>query len=252
MKNPWNDANWKLINMHNHPFFKGRSPMVPVEYKNSPILFCGSCDISGYRHNEYWYDIYCRHKGLDPASYSYIGSPLCTLSSLIRRIYAYLKITEVIPKVVLLVAPVSADEHMINGTCYSIMHKNDIMDPLKFVCRANIVPPEDQVSLVSLQNVYSEYRSIDQMVYEFCRDFSFLEMLCNAHGIKLYWTPNLTRNASEFYKHIELFLDAHEFAKNTFIGYTPSLEVDTMYGSPTAEAHAVIASLFLNADVTDL
>lgn len=246
MNNPWTDPNWKTIDFTNHRFFKGLVNDSTIQIKESTKVFAGSCDISGVKHARYWHEIYCESAGLDHDSFVYIGNSVYTLSSILRKLYSYLNIIETPPTELLLVAPVSTHEHIVNGTCYSI---NDKLAPMDFLYRSRLIPQEDIDEISKLQQAFEINNSREQQIYNFCREFSFLEMICKNYNIKLRWTPNLTWNALQFYRNIDELLDSHSFAKKTFIGYDPKFEIDKTYDSPTASSHEKIAALFLNSSV---
>jgi hypothetical protein len=241
MSNPWRDLTWKTLKLSDHALFNqtGGSQVV----LNSQILFAGSCDINGVRHGEYWHEIYCKSLGLPHADYTLLGDAVNMLPSLLRKIYVYLKTCDVPPAQILLVAPVSVPEHIIGGKCYSISHRPR---PLDFLYRLGAVPARLIPKVSILQQAYNVSFSREQEVYNFCRDFSFLEMMCSAYHITLKWTPNRTGNASLFYKSIDDLLDAHSFAKSTFIGYEPTYDLDEKFDAPTAASHQALASFFLS------
>lgn len=246
MTNPWKDPNCNTIYLENHPFFKKLSSSSITEIKESSILFAGSCDISGVKFDRYWHEIFCEERKLEHDKYAYIGAALYGLPSLVRRIYDYLKLIDSPPKELLLVSPVATPEHLINDILYPINHRAEAMS---FLYRANIVPKELSNRTTKLQEAYSESFSTEQAVYNFCKEFSFLEMICKAYNIRFYWTTNLTWNSHFFFDKLDLFLEAHDFARDTFIGSAKGdIEYNREYDSPTASAHRSIASLFLNSD----
>jgi hypothetical protein len=241
MANPWNDLTWRTLKLSDHALFNktGGSQIV----LNSPIVFAGSCDINGIRHGEYWHEIYCESLGLRHEEYTLLGDAVNMLPSLVRKLYVYLKMCDTKPAQILLVAPVSVPEHIIEGKCYSITHR---VRPLDFLYRLGAVPARLIPKVSSLQQAYNVSFSRDQEIYNFCRDFSFLEMMCAFYDIDLKWTPNRTGNASLFYKSIDDLLDAHPFAKSTFIGYEPTYDIDEKFDAPTASSHKSLAAFFLS------
>jgi hypothetical protein len=240
--NPWNDSNWKTINLSQNRLFKGLSKENIVEYKYSPILFAGSCDAAGLRYEKYWHELYCEVKGINHKDYVVVGRPVCSFSSINRQLYVYLQKVDRTPKKLLMVVPISAHESVLEGTCYSITERPE---PVNFINRLGLAPKSCVEIGYKLQEAYSSANSLDQKIYDFCKDFSFLEMMCKLYNIELFWTQNLTQSSQKHYGDINNFLDEHEFAKKTFIGHLPATEFDNAFDSPTADSHKKIAQLFL-------
>jgi hypothetical protein len=85
-----------------------------------------------------------------------------------------------------------------------------------------------------------------QLLYEFCKNYSFIEMMTMAYGIQFYWTPNLTKKAEQFYKDLDIYLEGHDFAKKTFLGYnTETIEDTNGLDFPSGKSHVAISNLFL-------
>lgn len=241
--NPWNDTNWKTINLSQSRLFKGLIKENVVEYKNSSILFAGSCDVSGLRYEKYWHELYCEGKNLSHKDYVVIGRPVCSFSSLNRQLYSYLKNVDKPPSKLFLVVPITAHENMLEGTCYSITERPE---PVQFINRLNLAPMSCVDIGYKLQEAYALATSDEQKIYNFCQDFSFLEMMCKSYGIKLFWTQNLTHSGQHHYEDINIFLEEHDFAKSTFIGHTPATDFDNSFDSPTYDSHKKISQLFLD------
>lgn len=241
--NPWKNPNWKMINFADIRFFRMHevTKAHSVHPKVADLLFLGSCDINGHRQERYWHEILCEQLGLQHNAHTFIGNSTYTLGSMVRRVYTYLKSVESAPKVILLVCPIATHEHIVDGTCYSINPNPDAMD---FLYRIGAVEDKDIRAVSALQRAYKQTTTREQEIYNFCKEFSFLEMICKAYGIKLLWTPNRTKNALPFFQNVDELLDAHDFAKSTFIGYDSNYDFDEMLDSPTAASHKAYAELF--------
>ena len=245
MKTPWNDPNWKTIDLSQNRLFRNLVKENIVEPKNSSLLFAGSCDAAGLRYEKYWHEIYCEKLSLNHKDFSVIGRPVCSFSSVNRQLYAYLKTLKVTPSKLLMVVPITSNESILEDTCYTITERPE---PVDFISRLALAPKNRVEIGYKLQEAYASAYSTEQKIYDFCRDFSFLEMICKSYGIKLHWTQNVTRSSTNHYNDINIFVESHEFAKQTFIGHTPGTEFDNAFDSPTADSHRKIAELFLRCN----
>ena len=238
---PWSNENWPLVNIGKHKFFRDKFETPLSNNSTSVVMFAGSCDLSGVRHGKYWHELLCETLEIEPLTAAYLGTPICTFPSLLRRLYVQLKNTNNSPKRLFLVAPVSTQEHLIDGTCYSI---NTRQRPMEFLYRTGLIPPTAISQASALQRAYELNNGFNQRVYSFQRDFSFLEMICRAYSIDLRWTPNRTKNASLFYTDVSKMLEDHEFARKTCVGFDVEYDFDTTHDAPTSASQQRIAELF--------
>lgn len=244
MNNAWNDPNYPFMDFSSHPLYSKTHNQIPVDIKPSEILFAGSCDIGGYNNYKHWYEIYCENLNLDHSNYVRIGHIGQPMSALVRKIYAYLNMVSTPPKQILMVAPISIPEQMLDGIMCPVPSD---LDTISFFERTKLLSESSTIRLTNLMFSLRQATRQGQLTYDFCQNFSFLEMLTKFYNIKLRWTPNLTRRSTQYYKNIQLYLNNHSFAKETFIGYDPSI-VDmssTKVDIPTDDAQRALAQLFL-------
>lgn len=236
--NAWKDANYPTMDMREYRFYQYVFRDRTVEYDGSEVLCLGSCDISGNREVEYWHEIYSKMRNV---KYTKIGQPGQSFSALMRQFYAYLKNAPA-PKLLLLVVPITSPEHVLDNKCYSVTYR-----PLavEHYIRTNMIPENVLDTFTALHNAYAASNNLNEKIYNFCREFSFLEMMCKAHNIELKWTFNITRSADEHYKERDKFLDAHDFAKSTYLQTSECMTYDKTYLCPTSEAHFILASTFM-------
>lgn len=245
LNTPWNNPNYPSLDFTNHKVYSKNHNQQPVELKNSEILFVGSCDISGDREDRYWHEIYCETVGINHDDYVKIGSIGQPMEALIRKIYAYLKSVDLPPKKIFMVAPICTPEYIMNDMAYPVPRD---LDSIQFLERLNLIPP---TVLYPLSNLIFALRGAvgpGQITYDFLKNYSFLEVMMKAYAIELYWTPNLTRKANAFYKNLDSYLEKHDYAKKTFIGYDPAtikFNADSL-DYPSKESHQCIANLFLS------
>lgn len=243
--NPWNDPNFPFLDFSEYKLYSKIHNQTLVPNTTSEILFTGSCDISGLRKEKYWHEIYCEQKKLNWDEFVKIGTIGQPMPALIRKIYGYLKSVEVAPKIIFMVAPVSLPEYILNGRAYPLPKTFDVIE---FLERLEIIPHEVMNKMVHLMSAHRQSTGPGQILYDFCQNFSFLEMITRAYNIEFYWTPNMTRKAKQYYRDLSKFLEAHEFAKKTFLGYEESL-IDSNSKDldfPSAASHQHIANLFLS------
>ena len=245
MSTPWTDPNYPGLDFTKHKLYAGDHNQQPVLIKYSEILFAGSCDISGARESKYWHEIYCEESGLNSEDYVKIGHIGQPLNALVRKIYSYLKLVDRPPKKIFMVAPISCPEHILNSVAYPVPPDKETA---KFLERIGIIPSAILPAVTGLINMNSDTYGPGQMSYEFCRNYSFLELMMRAYDIRLYWTPNLTRKAAEYYKNLDTYLSHHEYARNTFIGYDNSTVdfASDKLDFPSTESHLRLANLFLS------
>lgn len=245
MINSWNDPNYPTLDLTVHSLYAKNHNQKSIEIKSTEILFAGSCDISGAKKDMYWHEIYCNKMQLNHDNYLVIGNLGQPMSALIRKIYAYLKLVETPPKKLFMVAPVILPERILNSVAYPVSRN---LNSITFNKKLNIIPEEVLAKLSNLTEIENQIIDIEQQIYEFCQSFSFLELLTKVYNIKLYWTPNLTRQAFKYYQNLDNFLLNHEFAKNTYLGYDASTVdlLSTALDFPSAESHNAIANRFLS------
>lgn len=243
--NPWNDPNYPFLDFTEYSLYARIHNQKPVSALESSILFAGSCDISGQRKEKYWHEIYCETLGLNKDDYVKIGTMGQPMNALVRKIYGYLKLVKTPPKRILMVAPVSLPEFIIDGKAYPIPRTFEVVE---FFERLDIIPKETMPKLIHTMVAHRQCITDEHILYEFCQNFSFLEMITKAYDIELYWTPNLTRKAKQYYKNIDIFLKNHDFANRTFLGYDNSTVEDSSkdLDFPSAKSHVRLANLFLS------
>lgn len=244
MNNPWKDPNYPTLDFTKHKVYSASHNQRPVEAKSSEILFCGSCDIAGIKKEKYWYEIYCEKLNLNCDDYVKIGSIGQPMQALVRKIYAWLKLVDKPPKKIFMVAPVAMPEQILSKTAWPVPRTLDI---IPFFARVGVIPPEVLSRIIPLIVAQRQVSGPGHLLYEFCQNFSFLEMMTKAYGIELRWTPNLTRKAVEYYKDLDIYLEEHDFAKKTFIGYDHSTVDLTGSGLdfPNKKSHVAISDRFL-------
>lgn len=242
--NAWTDANYPTLDMRQHRFYESVFRDRTIEYTGSEVLCLGSCDISGNRQVEYWHEIYSKARNIKCAV---IGQPGQSFSAVLRQLYVYLKNAPA-PKLLLIVVPITSPEHVLDNKCYSVTYRPLAVEHYN---RMNMIPENVLDRFMALHNAYAASNNLDERIYNFCREFSFLEMMCKAYNIQLKWTLNITRSAEDHYKEKDKFLDAHDFAKSTYLQTSKCMSYDRTYLCPTAEAHFILANTFMKETSND-
>lgn len=237
--NPWQDSNYPTLDYRDHKFYNVFADP-SVEYKHSPIVFAGSCDIGGNRQSRYWHEIYSEKFSIKDAIK--IGRPSQSFSGMNRVLYTYLSNVEEKPNKILMVVPMTSAEHVINGVCYSVNYMKMAVDHLE---RLGIIPSNDFQLFKRLSASYYTSNTLEERLFNFGKEFSFLEMMCKCYSIDLQWTFNLTLSAEAHYNNKDLFAKSHPFAAKTYIGTKECKVYDTTYYSPSAPAHEILAQLFI-------
>jgi hypothetical protein len=240
---PWKDANYPTLDLREHRLYNSRLADRTVEYKNSPILFIGSCDVAGIKHGKYWHEIYAEKRQL--VNYVKIGQAIQSFSGLMRTVYTYLSNVEEKPKSIYMVVPMTSAEHVIGNKCYSVNYQKL---PVEHLHRLQIIPESSWSVFQKLHEAYNLSDCLEERIYNFGREFSFLEMMCKAYNIELKWTFNLTITSKFHFGDVNNFIDSHNFAKNTYIGTKETDAYDLVNYCPTYTAHKLLADLFMDSE----
>lgn len=190
----------------------------------TPVLFLGSCDMSGPLDvaDQVWSRKV--HASLQKVlgEFPYIGlSRVHTgYAALVRRLYTFCetygpprRLFVVLPRPVCMEIP-------IRGTLVNVTERERYV---KFLYKVNkLTESEFNLCMQAVEFARSHQDNPDYQLYQFEQSSAFLKTLCQAHKIKLQWTPNLSATAVDYYaRWIELFLKDNQFMRERCVGVAP-------------------------------
>jgi hypothetical protein len=218
----------------------------------SPIIFLGSCDMSGpiTNANAVW------SKVLHSTFKSYNTSlPYIALSrvhsgydALTRRLFTYCKAYGAPKKVFIVLPRPVCEEIPINGTLVNVTERERYLSYLVRIDK--LTPKEYGACLKTMEMARLHKDSLEFQLYKFEQASAMLESICERYKIEISWTPNLSATAVEYYeKWLQVFLKECPYMAQTFAGVAKvhDFAVDGSTGEITQSS---IANMFLNPTKT--
>jgi hypothetical protein len=214
----------------------------------SPIIFLGSCDMSGpiEKPELIWSRALHREFSERFGAFPYIGLSRVHsgYDALLRRLHSYCKtygppkkLFAVIPRPVCVEIP-------IRGTLVNVTEREQY---LGYLVHINALAPFEYAQcLKAMELARSQQDNPDYQLYHFEKSSAFLESICERYGIELKWTPNVSSTAVDYYyRWLELFLKNCPWMAERFTGVAAVSDF-APDGSTGAETQASIADVLMN------
>ena len=203
-------------------YFRLRSEISEEGYRSdklqpSKVVYVGTCDVMSCLNKEYtWVNMVHNRLHSDQPLIA-LGTLSSGLSSMIRRLYAYIQNFGA-PEVVYLTIPRFDSYEFVNktGKCYSVSSRIGTAD----FCRSvNMIDDADHIIWLKQLDDTRELANKNNNRYIVEERFAFLETLCKAYDIRLKWTFNPSDAGIKIlYENLEVFRDISDMMQRSFVG----------------------------------
>ena len=224
----WNSVNDNTIDLtvgYYYSTFKNMRTTTPEGYRcdpieSSPILFLGTCDMSGplTEPENVWSRIV--YKELSKTqSFPYIALSRINTGgdSLIRRLSGYIEQYGAPKKLYIVLPRITGVEVPIRGCLITVGADRLFSDYLLKIGRIN--PDEHAKCIAATEFFKTQQYDKDFQLYKFEQFSMMLRMICERYDIEMKWTPNLSVTGVDYYNMWgELFLNEIPWMAQTCAG----------------------------------
>lgn len=183
----------------------------------SRVIFVGTCDImSPLNKEDIWINMVHDELYSDQPLIA-LGTLSSGLSSMIRRLYAYIQNFGA-PQVIYLTIPRFDSYEFVNksGKCYSVSTRSGTAD---FSRTNNMINDEEHITWMKQLDAIKSLSNKENNKYIIEERFAFLETLCRLHNITLKWSFNPSdAGIKMLHLNVESFRDISSFMKQSFVG----------------------------------